>query len=977
MTTLRPFHRCCLSVLPLGMLLVFAGGMAQAEDAEKFAFFESRIRPMLVKHCYECHSTGSKEVKGSLVVDTAAGLLKGGDSGPSIVIGKPDESPLIEALRYDGLEMPPAGKLPEQVLKDFEHWVKIGAPDPRAGEVVTADVRTIDIEQGRKFWAFQPVADPAIPDTLDTTWPRSSLDAFTLSRLEQAGLKPADDADRAVLVRRLYFDLTGLPPTPEQLAAAVADTAPDAIAQLVDRLLESPQYGEHWARHWLDVARYADSNGSDFNATFHNAWRYRNYVIRAMNEDKPYNQFVREQIAGDLLPYESDAQRTEQVVATGFLMLGTKMLSERDKLKLQMDVVDEQINTVGSAFMGLTLGCARCHDHKFDPIPTRDYYALAGIFRSTRTLQGESQQYVSTWKKVPLPAPAEQVAVVEQYEQQTKELKAQIAAAKKALDTAEARVKEIAAGNNSLTVDDADAELAGNWKKSTYSSNFVGRGYIHDDMLDKGEKTVEFRLEIPKSANYEVRMSYNAAAGRAKRVPVAIQHSGGEAEVFVDQTKKPNVDGLYQRLGNFLFEAGKIASVTISTTGTTGHVIVDAVQFVEVDPAGKPVVDKSAAESPMAETAKAEAKNRKAEVEQLDKQLEALVENAPEPLPLAFAPGELEPDDCEICIRGEHRNLGSKVPRGFVQVAMSSDQQEVSPGESGRRELADWMASAKHPLTSRVMVNRIWQHLLGEGIVRSVDNFGELGQRPTHPELLDHLAHRFATPVDAGGWGWSIKSLVREITLSRTYQMSSKYDEESWQTDPENRLLWRANLRRLPAEAIRDSMLAISAAIDYTPGESPVPGLGTLVNNNSADAKAFQRSQSSKRSVYLAVIRSELPPILTVFDFADPDLVVGKRPVTNVPAQALLLMNSPFVMDCAKQTAQRLTKTQAASPQLLVESTYQLVVSRTPTDAEVQRALAFLQLSDEPSLPAGDDLVGRLTQFVHVLLASTEFRNLD
>ncbi|MEX0819397.1 MAG: DUF1553 domain-containing protein [Pirellulaceae bacterium] len=951
---------------------------SRAEDAKRLEFFETRIRPVLVEHCYECHSVGAKEVKGSLVVDSAAGLLKGGDSGTSLVPGEPDESLLLEAMRYESIEMPPAGRLPDKVIKDFEQWIAMGAPDPRAGDAGPVTHSKIDIEAGRKFWAFQPPQAHAPPPVADSQWPRSEIDAFVLARLEASGLKPATDADRGTLVRRLYYDLLGLPPTPEQVSQFINDPSSNSLETLVDQLLDSPQFGVHWGRHWLDVARYADSNGGDFNATFHNAWRYRDYVVSAMNNDKPFNQFVREQIAGDLLPYEADEQRAEQLIATGFLMVGTKMLSERDKEKLTMDVVDEQINTVGSAFMGLTLGCCRCHDHKFDPIPTQDYYALAGIFRSTRTLEGESQQYVSTWPRRDLPAKPEHVAAVEEHEAQTNALNKQLASAKKQLDAAEKSLQEVASGINSQVYDDPDAEVAGTWKASTYTSGYVGKGYIHDDNADKGEKSVEFALKPATTGRYEVRLSYTPGSGRANNVPITILHADGKTEVTLDQTKKPTIDNLFAAVGSFRFEEGRPGSVTISTTGTVGHVIVDAVALVEIDESGKPIVSEASRDTQAAEQAEAKVHKLKTDLASLDEQIKALEQRAPLPLPKAIAVDEFkEIGDCEICIRGEHRNRGEKIPRGFLQVALTGEPAEIPTSTSGRRELADWIADARHPLTARVIVNRVWYHLLGEGIVRSVDNFGELGERPTHPELLDELATRFVRPSGDQGFAWSVKRLVREIALSRTYQMNSAHDEAAWRADPENHLLWRANRRRLPAEAIRDSMLAISGQLELSPGGSPVAGLGTLVNNNSANADTYERKESARRSLYLPIIRNELPVSLTVFDFADPDLVVGKRPVTNVPAQALLLMNSPFVMNCAEQTAKQLLAIGTQTPEELVARTYQATLSREPTTSEVARAIDFLNLAGGTADKAGDSATKRLTQLVHVLFASTEFRMLN
>lgn len=987
-TGIRFCHRGCLIAVAAVMVLMSAE--SQAQDAVRNAdFFESKIRPVLIEHCYSCHAANSDEIKGGLLLDSAAAVLQGGDSGPALVPGKPDASLLIEALRYDGLEMPPAGKLPEQIVRDFEKWVAMGAPDPR--ETASSDSShpsrsSVSIEDGRQFWAFRPVQDqplPKLPDQQSGT----TIDAFVNAGLTSAGLEAVANADRVTLIRRLYFDLTGLPPDAAELSAALADTSDNAVETLVDRLLNSAQFGVHWGRHWLDVARYADSNGGDFNATFHNAWKYRNYVIEAFNSDMPFDQFVQEQIAGDLLPCDEDAQRTRQLIATGFLMVGTKMLSERDKDKLTMDTVDEQISTIGSAVMGLTLGCARCHDHKFDPIPTRDYYALAGIFRSTQTLKGESQKYVSTWQRTSLPTEPEHIARVKAWEDRQQEINSALTKAKKHLKTLEQRRTV----DTRLQVDDADAVRVGQWTASTLTPGFVGAGYIHDNNEGKGVKSVEFAWTPPRTAKFEVQVTYNHGPTRAATVPVQIRHADGETNVVLDQTKPPEVNGRFTVVGRFPFRDDSPASVSISNAGTKGFVIVDAVRFVELDDAGKVVT------TPMTEAdgpGKAELEAARQKITSLESEARQLKKDTPTPLPMAIAATDLPSvSNCEICIRGEHRNRGPEVPRGFLQVAEFESQPVVAEDESGRRQLAEWLTSPRHPLTARVIVNRIWQHLLGEGIVRTVDNFGRLGERPTHPELLDHLACRFVTDADdttalgSPGLGWSVKALVREIVLTKTYQRSSAHSDRAWQTDPDNRLLWKANRRRISAESLRDAILKISGQLDLSPGGSPVEGLGTLVSTNDANAEEYERQQSIGRSVYLPIIRNELPPILTAFDFADPDLVVGKRPVTSVPAQALLLLNSPFIMDSAERTAEELCRDTSLHPGLVIRRTYTAVLCREPTEHEVKRAMNFLGVTDTNSTidndlatdasSAAEPFVTRLKRFIHVLFASTEFRMLD
>ena len=378
---------CRLSVCTLVMLSAVLCAAETKPTVAGVAFFEAKVRPVLVKHCYSCHSAEAKKARGKLVVDTRAGLLAGGETGPAVVPGKPLSSLLLKAVRHDGLAMPPTDRLSAAIVADLEKWVRMGAPDPRDGKAIATGA-TIDVEKGRRFWAFQPPRPSVPPIVRDTAWSHGPIDRFLLARLEAKGLRPAPDADRATLLRRVSLDLTGLPPTLAESEAFLEDRAPDALPSVVDRLLASPGFGERWGRHWLDVVRYADSNGKDENLTFHEAFRFRDHIIRSFNIDKPFDRLAREHVAGDLLPASTPEQREDQLTATGFLVIGPKVLADRDAARRKMDVLDEQIDTLGRGFMGLTLGCARCHDHKFDPVPTADYYALAGIFASTRTLDG-------------------------------------------------------------------------------------------------------------------------------------------------------------------------------------------------------------------------------------------------------------------------------------------------------------------------------------------------------------------------------------------------------------------------------------------------------------------------------------------------------------------------------------------------------------------------------------------------------------
>ncbi len=943
------------------------GSHAQAAqlDPAQVEFFEKQVRPLLAKHCLECHSA-DKEAKGNLALDSKAGWQKGGDSGPAIEPGDPENSLLIAAVRYESYEMPPKGKLPAKDIAVLEKWVKSGAIDPRAGpNEVAGTTPGLDLAEARQFWSFQLPEAHRPPAVANEAWPYSDIDRFLLARLEAAKLQPAADADRATWLRRVTYDLTGLPPTPAELSAFLQDTAPDAFDKVVDRLLASEQFGIHWGRHWLDVARYADSNGSDFNATFYNAWRYRNYVIDAFNNDKPYDRFVREQIAGDLMPYSTDQQRADQLVATTFLTIGPKMLSERDKEKLVMDVVDEQIDSVGKAFLGMTLGCARCHDHKFDPIPTADYYALAGIFKSTVILEGESQQYVSAWKETPLPMSAEHAEALALHNQAKDRLKGSLAEAQQELKAAEARLSQLESNSRGVTVDDKQAKLVGQWTNSKFSPNFVGEGYLHDEKMGKGEKSVSWTPDLPSPGRYEVRISYAGGNGRDAAVPITIVHADGTAQLKLDQTKPGTIDKLFQPLGTFRFERGTAGSVQLSNAGTTGHVIADAVQFIPVDEDAAAVAKE---DSPEKRAAQEQVATAKKTVAQLEQEMKDLDKTAPPPAPTAMAAREApQIDDCQICIRGEIKHRGPKVQRGFLQVASDATVTIENPDQSGRLELADWLTRADHPLTARVMVNRIWQHVFGEGLVRTVDNFGHLGEFPSHPQLLDTLA------VELVESGWSVKQMVRRLALTRAYRMSTEYTETAFLADPDNRLLWRANRKRLPAEALRDSLLAISGRLDLSQGESAVAGLGYLAIANNNQGGSGREENAQRRSVFLPIIRNELPSFLTVFDFADPDLVTGRRDETNVPTQALFLLNDPLVRDQASATAQRLLKDHPQDEAARLDSAYRLILCRAPVASEQQRALDFVNTITQDG---GSD-ADAWQQLVQALFASTEFRMLN
>ncbi len=821
--------------LCVGCMTFLTAAQAGAEEDRKgVEFFEKKIRPLFVQHCYECHSSKSKSVKGGLLVDTREGIRQGGESGAAVVPGDTEESLLIEAIKYEGLEMPPKGKLPEAAIADIVKWVKMGAPDPRAGKAPTVK-KEINIEAGKQFWAFQPPKATQPPQVKNKAWPQTDLDRFVLAALEAKGIKPVGDADRRTWIRRASLDLTGLPPTVDEVDAFLSDKTSRAYEMVVDRLLASPQFGERWGRHWLDVARYAESTGKERNIPYPYAWRYRDWVIDAVNADKPYDRFLQEQVAGDLLPAEADDERNALLVATGFLALGPKGVNERVALQYTMDEVDEQIDVVGRAVLGTTISCARCHDHKFDPIPSSDYYALAGIFKSTQVYAGVTRGSRNWDQKSLL-----KLAGPEQ--------------------PAEAR---------------PEAEPAP----------------ALEGKAGKQEKKVRQELKIAQEELAEIRTKVAEANKKEKK---ALQ----------DLKKR------YKEL-------------------------TERVTEIEARLAGN---DAAAGEGADVAMAVREAKS---------------------------------PEDCRICIRGEVDDLGPAVPRGFVQVLLTSEAPKIDAKHSGRLQLAEWLTSRQNPLTARVMVNRIWQHLFGMGIVDTADNFGELGGRPSHPELLDHLAVKFMEQ------GWSVKRAIRDIVLSRTYQLSSQHNEQSYNVDPDNRLVWRATRRRLDAEVIRDSVLASSGQLDRDrPEGSLVLKLGNGEIGRNVKTNSLHQA-SNVRSIYLPLPRGVVPEMLSVFDVADPSLVVSQREVTTVATQALYMMNSSFMMEHSLRMAERVLA-DSSDDAVRADLAYQHALARPATDTERQRVLAFVsQYQDSLEAEGAKADEARRSAWSSVcqaIFASAEFR---
>jgi hypothetical protein len=940
--------------LLIAMLL--ATGSAWAGDPtverQRLDFFESKIRPVLVKNCYECHAADSKKISGGLLVDSRQGLLEGGESGPAVVPGDLKESLLISALKHDDFEMPPKGKLSPTVIADFEKWIQDGATDPRRVSNQVARPKAIDIEAGRKHWAYQPLKAPAIPTVKNTSWPNNDIDRFILARLEAARLQPGPDAEKIVLVRRLYFDLIGLPPSPEQIAHFINDKSPKAYENLVDSLMASPRFGERWGRHWLDVSRFAESM-SLRGIILKHAWRYRDYVIDAFNDDKPFDQFLTQQLAGDLLEASSvDAQR-QNLIATTFLMMGDTLLENQNKSQLDMDFVDEQLDVIGKGLLAQTITCARCHDHKFDPIPTRDYYAMAGILKN---VQGLKHSNVSSFKEVPLPISEEAKRELEFHNSAVAKLQGEINTLKATLEPQlPTNFPTVVAASSfpGIVVDDDDVMVVGKWTHSVHSKHYIGKRYIHDANKGKGDKTLSFIPKLPGDGEYEIRFAYSHGGGRASNVPVTVFSAAGEKTIKVDMRKTPPLEGRFISLGTYRLDANEQSYVLISNEGTNGVLTADAVQFIPVGDDSK--VTTSPASQSEKELPAGERQALKKSMAKLTADLAALQKRKPARAMVLSAVEIAEPTDLKIHIRGSIDHLGAIAPRGVLQVANYGPQIKMPNNSSGRLELANWIVDPNNPLTSRVMANRVWHWLVGAGLVRTVDNFGTTGESPSHPELLDHLAVQFIQQ------GWSVKKLIRTIVLSRTYRLSAAPSEQ--QKDPENRLLAHMNRRRLDAESLRDTMLVVGGTLKFEMGGASFPA--------SLKKDIGFQFQAPRRSVYVPVFRSSLPELFEVFDFANPSLVTGRRNVSIVAPQALFMMNHPFVRTQARLTAESLLSKPQLTTAKRIDHAYLLILGRHATEAEVSLSQQFLK-SVNGTTENGQ--VEAWTQMVQSMFSTIEFR---
>lgn len=921
-------------------------------DAE---FFEQKIRPVLIKHCYECHSAEAAQahrLKGGLLLDSRTGLRAGGDSGPAISADRPQESLLLQALRYESVEMPPRGKLPANVIADFEQWVARGAPDPRREATAKPPARQIDLDAGRQHWAYRPIQRPRIPVTAaNPDQLRSPIDVFITAKLQEQRIEPSAAAERETLIRRLSFDLLGLPPEQETVTEFLADQHPDAWERLIDEMLASPHFGLRWGRHWLSVARFGESLTLR-GFLLPEAWRYRDYVIDAFNADRPFDRFIVEQIAGDLLSAESLEERQRQLIATSFLVLGNLNLEEQDKPQLRMDVVDEQLEAIGKGFLAQTIGCARCHDHKFDPIPTRDYYALAGILANAKTLEHAN---ISKWFELPLPVDDELEAVLSRHEAAIAASETRIAEVKKELQQFEAAVVLAAKDLPGIVIDDGQAKVVGDWERSQSVKPYIGDGYLHDKSAGKGQKTITFQPDLPAAGRYEVRLAYTPADNRSTAAPVTIFSADGETTIAVNQRQRPAIDGVFVPLGTYRFELNGQGYVIVSTEGTSDHVVVDAVQFLPVDATEETAFDPPADALAVEESAANVKARLTQQLTSLQQDLKRLQSNGPKRPKYMTVKEESEISDLKIHIRGTVHTLGETAPRGFLQVVTTELPATVPSDQSGRRELGEWIASPTNPLTSRVISNRIWHWLFGAGLTRTPDNFGTTGDAPSHPELLDFLSVRL---MDRD---WSVKSTVREIVQSHSYRRTSLGAEAQLNADPENRWLSHQNRRRLDAECLLDAILTASGQRDDRLG-------GSTIRPGTTEDYGYEH-RSRRRAVYWPVFRNALPEIFEVFDFADPSVTAGGRNVSTVAPQALFFLNDEWVKSEARLAARRLLAESQPDDAARIRQAFRLILGRSHSSTESQLADRSLIQQDSPA-----DAWAALVQ---ALFASIDFRYVE
>ena len=972
---------------------VGASALRAAEPAGASEFFEKKVRPVLVEHCLKCHGDlKGKEPKGGLRLDSRTAAIKGGDNGPAIVPGDPDKSRLIAAVRFQNadLQMPPKGKLPDTVIADLVAWVNAGAvwPGDASGPAATSGVFDL-AKRKQSHWAWQPVTPTPPPAVRDAAWPAGPIDRFILSKLEGRSIRPAAAAERRVWLRRVSFDLIGLPPTPDDVAAFLADTTPDAERKVLDRLLGSPHFGERWGRHWLDLVRYAETRGHEFDAVIPNAYQYRDYVIRGLNADVPYDRFVGEHIAGDLLgPRKHPGEGfNESILGTGFWFLGEEVHSPVDIRQDQADRFDNRIDVLTKAFCGLTVACARCHDHKFDAISTKDYYALFGLaegaaYRQVRfdtldhdrkvaaDLDALNERYAKELAATLVPKataladirkalPPEGPGVVIDYAACPPEHWLPDAAS---FGTRPRQPGDLVVENGRVQF----AEVAGAYYDRAWDGLVVAAGTEVDHgalgkrvRAGRSIRTPTFQVTGGK-VHYLVKGAGSAYAAVDQHTLVSGPLHGS---LVIDFPSSPTIRWVTHDLTPY---QGHVAHVEFTAAPGSDFAVAMVVQGPTAPPL--PVPDASARRNNQL-LATADGHVKKLFEEYLAAR-DKIVRDIRPSSRLAPAMWEGTGVDERVFIRGSPKGLGERVPRRFLEALTGSGPITTGAG-SGRLELARAMTDpARNPFAARVAVNRVWHHLFGRGLVGSVDNFGVLGETPTHPELLDYLADRFVRD------GWSMKVLIRELVLSSAYRMASHSSPEADAADPQNLLLHRMRLRRLEGEAIRDAILAVSGRLDRAAFGPPVPVyLTPFLDGRGRPKVSGPVDGGGRRSVYQSVYRNFLNPFLLAFDTPIPFSTVGRRQVSNVPAQALILLNDPFVHQQAEMWAKTVGTADRPTANRVVQM-YRTAFARDPSADEVVACLDFVRAQAGRRNTTDAD-VKVWADLAHILFNTKEFIYLD
>ena len=1008
----------------LFVLFLAGASCVSAADVtpEQIEFFEKKIRPVLAEQCYACHSSETMAL-GELRVDSREAIRKGGSRGSAVAPGSPEGSVLLKAISYADLDlkMPPTGKLSDEQIADFRLWIEMGAPDPRdaAPAAPPAAPSAYDFEKEREFWSFRPVRKPQVPAVSRPDWVTTPVDAFLLAALEEKGLQPAPEADKRTLIRRVTFDLIGLPPTPGEIEDFLADDSPGAWKSLVERLLASPHYGERWARHWLDLVRFAETNGHEFDNDKLDAWRYRDYVVRIFNQDTPYNRFVAEQIAGDLLPdprLTPDGSRLDSPVGSGMYWLWEVLNSPTDSEKARADQVDNQLDVLGKTFFGMALGCARCHDHKFDPLPTADYYALAGVMHSTHLRERcidapeRAKEIQRAWEAAAEREAARAIPAVSGAELLSEEwAKYRTHAAgepshplyplaKLAAEAQEPFAQRLGAMREEMREWAAKADpghplwagrgdqlfddFSGGYEKWDVDGAAFGpapSGGMADSYPDKTDEFVgilatrKFRIPSP---HVHVRMAGTKTDRRLAKVRFTLW-----ADDHPSQRHSPESERLEWVSIALVKEKGRIGYLQIADRARDGHIAVDKIVFSD-SPEPPPIagpVDRRVLEL-LDDTSIGSLEELAAAYARLVATADAALTQAiaapklrEQPAPRqeipesAFAMSSMDhdPHNVQIHQRGNHKNLGEEAPRRFLTIVAGEDQQPFSRG-SGRLELAQWAASEKNPLTARVMANRIWQHHFGAGIVRSPDNFGHTGDAPTHPELLDWLAAGFVES------GWSVKELHRQILYSNAYRMQSRAAADATRLDPENKLLSHMPVRRLEAEAIRDSVLAVAGTLNLAVGGESVPPHISPYQDGRGKPESGPLDGEGRRSIYIQARRNFLTPLFLAFDYPQPFATIGRRGVSAVPSQALMLLNNELLHQQAAKWAQREMEVHGAAEARL-DDMFVRAFGRAPEQSERENVRSFLEQQARLYDGASTDDPRVWTDLAHVLFNSTEF----